>query len=49
MIIKMFEANVIKFAPRVASWCAGYLTDEELVAEFATNKNPEAYLDDGCT
>jgi ParB-like chromosome segregation protein Spo0J len=39
----MLDAGVNPLAPRVASWCAGFITDEELMSDFATNKDAEAY------
>ena len=33
MIARMFDAGVTGLAPRVAAWCAGDVTDEELIAD----------------
>ena len=34
MIARMFDAGITGLAPRVAAWCAGSVTDEDLIAEI---------------
>jgi len=41
MIARMFDAGVTGLAPRVAAWCAGDVSDEELMAEIEREGNTD--------
>jgi hypothetical protein len=36
MVERLLAAGIIGLPPRVAAWCAGYVTDEELLKEIET-------------
>ena len=41
MIARMFDAGVTGLAPRVAAWCAGDVSNEDLMAEIEHEGNTD--------
>ena len=41
MIARMFDAGITGLAPRVAAWCAGQISDEDLIADIEREENTD--------